>query len=380
MRAAALVAGTYVYFLVFAQFAFLAGVESEAIGRDWSQYVLGAMALAGFTGSVVAYVGVVRMGPVAVLRIGAIVAATAAGAAATCFGGAVSTTPMFLAGVAAAAGLGLACVTVSVASILGRLVEGGNPGLHVGVGTAIAYVVANVPWVFHASPAVQSVFAAFVIALLVVVTAFISPATVEVSRGAKPWRRRTGSGFRRIAGATVVFLALVWFDSAAFAAVQQDPVLRGRFWGDASTLWANGMWHALGAIAAGWALSRGLLRVVWISSIAGLLWGAWGFWIEGAPPAAAAPIYVVSVSAYSTALAAYAALRSGGADTVGAARSAACVYGIAGWVGSTAGIGLVLQHGGLPDWAAWVAAAVFVLGILWGWIRVEDAGETRCSA
>jgi hypothetical protein len=369
-----------VYFLVFAQFGFLAGLEAEATGSNWSRIVLGVMASAGAVGSALAAVGVARAGPAAVLRIGALVAAVAAAFAAACFGGALAATPLRLAGIAAATGLGLAGVTVSVASILRRLVAGNNPGLHVGVGTAVAYVVANVPWVFQASPAVQSVLAAFAVASLVVVDASIplpASGTREVEQ-ARPYRGKSGA--EGLVGATVVFFALVWFDSAAFAAVQQDPVMRARFWGDASTLWANGMWHALGAIAAGWALSRGLLVTVWISSIVGLVWGAWGFRSEGVVSVTAAPIYVVAVSAYSTALAAYAALRFGGVDTVGAARSAACVYGIAGWVGSTAGIGLVLQHGGLPNWAAAVAAIVFAAGILAAWMRVHGGGRTVSRA
>jgi cytochrome c oxidase cbb3-type subunit 2 len=162
------------------------------------------------------------------------------------------------------------------------------------------------------------------------------------------------------------FFALVWFDSAAFTALQLTPEIHDRHWGSETMRWSNGTLHACAAVAAGVLLDRGGLRILLALALVLLAFGAWSFGGGGVTGNLAAPAYVTGVSWYSTALAAFAALAPDGTGNRDSAPwRAAWLYGIAGWIGSAAGVGLAEQFGVLPRWALPAAAVVVAAGLLW---------------
>ena len=59
------------------------------------------------------------------------------------------------------------------------------------------------------------------------------------------------------------------------------------------------------------------------------------------------------------------------------ARRAAWIYAVAGWIGSSAGVGLAEHQRVLPGWAGPVAVAVLALAL---WQGRERTGEARTLA
>lgn len=353
-----LIATIYVHFLIFAQFGFLQGIHAAGLTVTTVHRVLGLMALAGIAASVATAWAAGRREPRWCAAAG-FALATAASVLAGVALARSTPPPAVLALISVLTGAGLGAATVATAILLRRFTGGAAVGLHVGIGTGLAYVVCNVPLIFTASPSVKAWVSAAGAALGLVC------AMVGRTHTAGP----PGEGATRYAGlvsrsvvtlATVAFLALVWFDSAAFAAVQNSPAARALFWSGPSTLWTIGACHALAAVVAGALLDRGHLRSVLTAAMVLLVLGHVSFGLASAPWAA--PVYVAGVSLYSTALAAFAALGPADAGMPPASR-AAWIYSLAGWVGSGAGVGLAEQFGRVPAWAA-PAAAVVLLGAL----------------
>jgi cytochrome c oxidase cbb3-type subunit 2 len=351
-----LVAAIYVHFLIFAQFGFLQGIRSAGYATEAIHRVLGAMALAGIAASIATALALHRRDARTTGAIGFALAAAAGGLSGLAF--ASPAVPLgLLVVIAILTGAGLGASTVSAAILLRRFTGGRALALQVGAGTGLAYLVCNIPAVFTASPAGKGwISAAAALAGLGFV--FAGQAVAAVS----PSGPYAGLVSRRVvAMATLGFLALVWFDSAAFTAVQNSADLRALFWSGPRTLWTIGLTHALAALAAGLLIDRGALRAVLAAAFVLLAAGHLGFGGSGGS-IWAAPAYAAGVSLYSTALAAFAAL--GPADTgMRPAWRATWVYALAGWVGSGAGVGLAEQFGRVPLWAAPSAAVVLAVAL-----------------
>ncbi|MBE2214797.1 MAG: hypothetical protein IAE82_13070 [Opitutaceae bacterium] len=355
--AVGLVAAIYVHFLIFAQFGFLQGIRAAGHPVEAIHRVLGAMALAGIAASIATAMALQRREARFAGAIGFALAAAAGGLAAFAFAQPAAGMGM-LAAIALLTGAGLGASTVAAAILLRRFTGGHALGVHVGAGTGLAYLVCNFPAFFTASPSDKGwISAAAALAGLGFALAGRTAAPVS-SDG--PY---TGLVSRRIvAMATLGFLALVWFDSAAFTAVQNSADLRDLFWGGPRTLRLIGATHALAALGAGLLIDRGAFRVVLAAAFALLAAGHFGFGSSGAA-LWAGPAYAAGVSLYSTALAAFAALGPGDAGLRPAWR-ATWVYALAGWVGSGAGVGLAEQFGRVPLWAAPAAAVVLAASLL----------------
>lgn len=362
LAAVVLVAVTYVFFLLFAQFGFLQGMRVDGRSSAHIHQVLAAMAVAGVACSLLAPIPARRLGGMRAIAVGLLACALAGGGAAWQFrAGGNGRAPLIL--VALLTGVGLGFATVALAAALRQLANGRAVGLHAGAGTGLAYFFCNVPAVFGASPAAKAAIVATAAAIGAYVAWRIRDAVrpSEVARVAPLDRYVSRAG---IACATAAFFALVWFDSAAFAWLQNSPVMRTRAWSEAAALWTNGGTHAVAALTAGLLLDRRLFGVVLAGALALLVAGANWFSAVGAAGAVAAPIYAAGVSFYSTALAAFAARAGEYANLPRALWRAAPVYAVAGWIGSTAGIGLAEQSGTLPRWAAPLAAAVLCVALL----------------
>ena len=336
------VAGVYAYFLLFAQFAFLGLLQSKVSGEGL-KIVLSMMAVGGVvSGFVVSRSG--KAGRTSF--IGAMLSCAVVARCST-----LTDSSVLFAVLSLVMGASLGTATVCLASLIGRNLEPGRGCLWVGLGTGVAYGCCNIPVVFMASPAVQaSVSAAFA------TLAALGGAKLEDSReempGAKaiPWR------------AILVFGALVWMDSAAFYVIQHAPELKDGTWGP-ERLWRNAAVHFVAAIVAGFWLSRGGWKSLCVTAWAVLALAGW--WVNDAATREwAGWIYPAAVSLYSTALVAWPGLLAERTETAGRsiASRAAWLFGIAGWVGSANGIGMVESLQRVPGLFLILAGLVVTAG------------------
>ena len=142
-------AATYVYFLIFAEFAFLELARPATGDGERLRFVMGALGAGGVAGSVWAARRFAREGWGARFGAWLLGCAAAAGAAlvAPAFGVAA------LAAVGAGIGLALGGATVTLAAGLRAVVGARRLGMSVGLGTGTAYAFCNLPFVFEAGPA-----------------------------------------------------------------------------------------------------------------------------------------------------------------------------------------------------------------------------------
>jgi cytochrome c oxidase cbb3-type subunit 2 len=359
-----MVAATYVFFLLFAEFALLHLMEARASGPAALRLGLAWLGGGGVLGSLLAARFAGRS-PASAITLGFL----GCGAAATL--AAFQPVSLPLEAVAALTGLGLGWLTVNVAGNLHRLLAGTPLGLCTGAGTGLAYAFCNVPPVFASSPVGHAWISAGACALGVLAAALIptlGPPTVATPSAATGLR----SAFWMLVAA---FIALVWLDSAAFLLIQERAELRALTWATSGQLWANAAMHLAAALLAGWLLDRGLLRYVLALAGAGLLVASFALAHGGTRAARWHLLYPLGVSLYSTALVALPALtRSspGGANT---RWRAACLYVLAGWIGSALGIGMALDQRTIPD-AFLLGAGAALAAVLFGSLRGRGATAT----
>jgi cytochrome c oxidase cbb3-type subunit 2 len=331
--AVVMIAATYGYFLIFAQFAFLE-LLAESAGADGLRGAMGAMGVGGVAGSLLAAWRFRAEGYVWALRGGAVVCGVSAVMGASVWSAAVI-------------GLGLGWLTVTLVAGLRGVTGGRGLGLVTGAGTGVAYALCNVPRVFQAEPRVQAWVAVLLMAIAAGVTRWlrVEAGTKEVSGDFFGWR---------VAGWVAVFLALVWMDSAAFYIIQHTGELRAGTWGSGGSLWLNAGMHLGVAVGAGVMLDRG-----WLGRVAGGSWVALAVacGLLGAGEFTGAEVfYTAGVSLYSVALVYFPA--KGGRAWV-----AGILFAVAGWAGSALGIGMAQDLHGVPGWFV-VAAGLVVIGVL----------------
>lgn len=340
-----LVAATYVYFLIFAQFAFLHRLADLGIAGSDLKVVMATMALGGIVLSLLAPRTSWMDTPATRLR--AAFAACAAAAGATFL-------PLGLTAAIAVAGLvgaALGLLTVTLVTHLCALCGPRNPLLQVGIGTGAGYFLCNVPAVFNATPQAQSIGAA----ALCILAASVVPHEVSVERAEAP--STTISPQVLFVLVVASFAALVWLDSAAFFIIQNTPVLKAGTWQGTAHLWANAALHGVSALAAAWLLSRRGLALV-LALAFGFLGCACLLLLDPARALPASIFYPIGVSLYSVALVAYPSILAGAPSLATRGRQAGWIYAIAGWMGSALGIGMALNLGHVPMLFVGVAGVV----------------------
>lgn len=340
LAVALVVAATYVYFLIFTEFAFIELAGQAGVGAGPLRIVMGALAIGGIAGSVLAAwrFRADRLGRA--LQWGFAVCGVAAGIA-------TRVPAAGFAWVALVTGLGLGWLTVTLAAGLRSVLPDSRLGWWIGTGTGLAYAICNLPVVF-ATTAVNQTWVAVAACGLGLVLA----------RG---WQTETAPArdegdFGRGAGWIWLLFLLVWLDSAAFYVIQHVTAWRTPTWSGDARLWGNAAAHLAAALLAGWMIDRGWMARV-LPLALGLLWLACWRLSHGLF-GGSVWFYTVAVSLYSTVLVAYPA-RSGRPWV------AAAVYAIAGWVGSALGIGMVESRPAMPEWFLMLAAVVFGLAWLW---------------
>jgi cytochrome c oxidase cbb3-type subunit 2 len=346
-QGACLVAVVYVYFLIFAQFAFLNRLEALGVAGTHLKVVMGAMALGGILFSQLVPRVRIWPAPSLRLRIGFCLSGVAALLSLFPFGLIAATA------VACLIGAGLGLLTVTLVTHLRPWTGNRNPLLAVGLGTGLGYLVCNLPLLFTASANVQAVTAASLCLAGVFITFLPAPAP---QNEAEIHQKATLSFLRALA----CFTALVWLDSAAFFIIQNTPALKAGTWLGSAHLAANGLLHLGAALASVWLLRRrGLFFVL---SVAFLMLGSACLLLLHPGLALLASIcYPVGVSLYSVAFVAFPSFLSS-ASTVGErSRHAGWLYAIAGWFGSAMGIGMGQNLGHVPPLFVMAAGTVVLL-------------------
>ncbi len=326
-----LVAITYVYFLIFAQFAFLKRLTALGIAGAHLKAVMAAMAAGGILMSLLAP-RVSRWSSRLRLR-----SSFAAGA----FASLLSLFPLDFIGAATLAffiGAGLGLLTVTLVTHLRSWTGTSNPFLVVGLGTGAGYFICNVPQLFNANPEMQALAASVLCVVAAAITIFPAP-----EESSKPEQFATVPFVAVLA----VFTALVWLDSAAFFIIQETPGLKAETWQGSAHLWLIGTLHLGAALLSAWLLSRRSLMILVLTAVA-TLGSACLLLRDPASAPLASVLYPIGVSLYSVALVAYPSLIAPAGTIAERGRVAGWMYAIAGWIGSALGIGMGQNLGHVP--------------------------------
>jgi len=344
VAAALVIAATYFYFLIYAEFALLELAQPIMGEETWRMRgLMLALGLGGMVGSAGA---AIRFDVIKIQsRLSWSFRGCAVGAALSLGAG---NWPLLL-GAALVSGVSLGALSVNLATSLRPVIGTRRLGWVIGWGTGLAYAACNVPWIFEADPRVQTATAAVVVALASVGSPFLAPREPSVS----PEVDYRATGILRWVG---VLMMLVWLDSAAFFVIQHDAGLKEQSWVGSALLWANGAVHLGFALLAGWLLDRAIRVRLALAAFGLLCIGC--ILLDQTSSALAGMAYVAGVSLYSVFLVYYPA-RSGRVWV------SAIVLGVAGWIGSALGIGMVQDLGRIP-FEVLVIAGLVIAGML-GW-------------
>jgi cytochrome c oxidase cbb3-type subunit 2 len=342
------ITSVYVYFLIFAEFAFIAILRSVVKEAGFTT-VMAALGLSGICGSLVAAKWFSPdKGPLQ-LAFGYVGCALAAGLSL------LASNSMLAITAAIAVGGSLAWTTVALVLCLRPTVHLKRLGICCGTGTGLAYAICNQPLIFTASPRSQAIIAIFSV-LIGLIFAFRlqgSPSKSSTSLDYQPlptiiW--------------LILFFGLVWIDSAAFFIIQHSSYLKADTWEGALSLQGNAFVHLCAAILAGIALDRHQQAFSLCFALLALL-GACLLLSkanDGFP--AARVFYTAGVSVYSTALVFYPA--RGGRPWL-----AGLLFAFAGWFGSSVGIGMAQSLHAIPlvfvILVAAVATVAFFVRLNW---------------
>lgn len=332
-RGALLVATTYVYFLIFAQFAFLARLAEIGLQASMLKPVMAAMAISGVLSSFLASRLADRY------RADTLVRSAFAGCAVAAVSSAAPLGWTGAVGVALLIGAGLGVLTVSLVTHLRLWCGSHQPLLAVGFGTGLGYALCNVPALFTASPRTQAI----VVTALCLIGMMIA-GDVRATAGADNEQPKAHTAFPLV---LIAFVALIWLDSAAFYIIQHTAVLKSASWSGSGHLWRISAVHFLAAIASALLLRKQRVAAVLCCAVAALAGACYLLASPFSVPFASL-LYPAGVSFYSVALVAYPAFLGSSRSVRDRARQAAWLYAVAGWIGSAMGIGMGQHLGYVP--------------------------------
>jgi mono/diheme cytochrome c family protein len=350
------IAAAYIYFLLYAQFGFVSYLKLFHPDPLPTEKSMGAMGLGGLVFSVLTAVLLRRVNPSRLLVM------AFAGCSVSALLTLTGTRAELLYAAAFLIGASTGTTTVTLAAGVRSWLSGPRFGWHVGLGTGLAYLFCNIPWVFDASPVTQTVLSALV-CLLGAVAVWSSPGDGANTGGIdlRPGHEFAPAGFAVV---VAMFFALIWLDSTAFATIQLTEGLRAHTWGTPPMKMGLGIVHFAAAVAAGWMIDRrwlkGLLVATFLLFVAAftlLQSGTSAAWFSG-------PLYAVGISVYSTALVAFPSLHAERVGLVAVRWRAALLYAVAGWVGSGLGVGLAQHLHSIPPWLMVAAGIPIVAGCI----------------
>lgn len=370
-----LVAATYAYFLIFAQFGFLKRLTELGITDASLPVIMGAMAIGGIGMSLLAPRSSLWNCPSCRLQTGLIGCALAA---------LWSLLPLNIVTatvVALAIGLSLGLLTVTLVANLPLWIGSHRSLLKIGLGTGIGYFLCNFPPLFTATPSSIALSAAAICVIAIVVEnrsplRYLQPTPIDSLR-ADMQSRQVPFGL-----ILAWFTALVWLDSAAFYIIQNSPLLRSGTWQGDLHLWRAGILHLAAALISAWLLARrGVTATLIVAMI--VLGGACLLLLDPERVRMAGVFYPIGVSLYSVALVAYPSFLMPAASQAVRARSAGSLYALAGWIGSAMGIGMARNLHHVPLGFVAAAAGLFILPFLWNAIlngRLDKTVQFQATA
>jgi cytochrome c oxidase cbb3-type subunit 2 len=348
-----LIAATYVYFLIFAQFGFLKRLAELGMGETALPLIMAGMAIGGISISLLAPRSTRWNCPSCRLQTGFI------GCALTALWSLLPLNLFTSIGVAFAIGLSLGLLTVTLVANLPIWIGAHRPLIKIGLGTGIGYFLCNLPPLFAATPPVIALSAAGC-CLFALIVANRSPQYYLQPPSADHPRPRSAP-FALVLG---WFIALVWLDSAAFYIIQNSPDLKAGTWQGNLHLWRAGVFHFAAALVSAWLLARRGVAMTLAFALAVLSVACLLLFDPFRVPLAAV-LYPIGVSLYSVALVAYPSFLMPAASQAVRARSAGYLYSLAGWIGSAMGIGMARNLHHVPVVFVTAAGALFVLPWLW---------------
>lgn len=337
------IAAVYVYFLIFAEFAFIENMRA-VVHEGGLKLMMAALGLAGIAGSIIAAKQFDPASGSRQLAVGFGGCTLAAGLSL------LANNPTLAIAVAIAVGGSLAWTTAMLVLCLRPTVQFKRLGLCCGLGTGLAYALCNQPPIFDSSPRAQT-FVAIVAALSGFVISF------RIRGG--PVAKSSAPEYRPTIAAVwlILFLTLVWIDSAAFFIIQHSPHLKATTWAGLGALQSNAFVHFAAATLAGLALDRGQQPIAIGAALFALLIACVLLGQSGGAFPIARILYTAGVSIYSTALVFYPA--RGGRPWL-----AGLLYAASGWFGSAMGIGMVQSLHIIPVLFVAIAATVAVVALL----------------
>lgn len=365
VAATSLVVGTYAYFLIFPQFAFLHSLASDGLDTAAVRMIMAAMAAGGISGGLACG----YLWRHAHARTWICIAVSTCSFPAAIFALLPKNYPLHWT-VGALSGIGLGLLTVSVTALLPALKDPRRILMACGTGTGLAYAFCNIPAVFNATPSEQALMALALLPACALPLAAWRPERTSPQASGQSQQMRPGISRRRLVFGIALFLLLVWLDSACFAIIQDNDVMRKATWGRDADLVANAAVHLAMALVTGLYATQRSIRF-WLGGALTSLAAA-AFLLEAGGRAAtwAHLPYAAGVSVYSTLLVAWLPLHGG----VFVSRNAAFLYAIAGWAGSALGIGMAQDLSQIPVAFVVTALALFVAGLI-VLTRLERTGE-----
>ena len=363
------VTGVYFYFLIFAQFAFLELLAAQSFDENALKQVMGPMALGGILGSFAVLFLQKRFPWTRVMQVAAALCAVLAWLAGSGWA-------MGLGGYAAIAlgiGVGLGLLTVLLASHLAEIFSHSKSVKSVywgaGLGTGLAYMLSNLPWVFQASPADQAMVSSVMMLGLSLLPIRPRSRDLEVEQA----QQMSGDSLSLFPVGVLCFTMLVWLDSAAFYIIQHTREIKLATWGE-SFLWRNAAVHLIVAVFSAYLLMQGKMK--WVIGMAFGLLGVAGL-MASVPDlsAVAGYLYPAGVSLYSVALILYPAVWL--CQNPGSLR-AAVLFAVAGWVGSALGIGMAQDLNQVPAGFVLLAGGVIFIALSWRVLKQRKAEVLVC--
>jgi len=267
---------------------------------------------------------------------------------------------------AGAVGVSLGWLAVTLSVGLRPILGTARLGRYIGVATGAAYALCSLPWIFEANPRGQLLLAGAAAVLGALAAPWLWPRSA--SRSSSPdYASRVGLLW------VVIFLALVWLDSATFQVIVQTPALKAGGWSGVRRLGVNSLVYLVAALLTGRALDRGWLARLQVVAFA-LLAGAVVFLDEKWRVFLLAQVgYAAGVSIYSTALLYYTA-RSGRPLLVGLLFAVSC------WGGSILGPGAVPGLTRVPYSFLIATGAVIAVALgLRAWWRRQASGSASAA-
>lgn len=352
----ALVAVTYVHFLIFAQFAFLGRLSAWHLNSLALKSIMAAMAVGGIFFSLLVPRLESRMGPRNLIHSGLLFCAVGA------FLSRLQLSFVFAMLLGFLIGAGTALLTVTLATHVREWTGEYGSLLRVGIGVGIGYWICNIPALFNASSAMQALVSGLLCLLALAIPLPGSDSDIRTTQAEHP--------SISLPRTTFIFAILIWLDSAAFYIIQHNGTLKSATWQGDQHLLAIGVLHFIAAIAAGWILHRNGARPLLCAAYA-FLAVACLLLQHDVLRAAATYVYPIGVSLYSVALVAWPSLLSGATNIQERSRIAARIYAVAGWIGSALGIGMAEHLGIIPYAFLLFSGAVVLFPLLIKLIRIR---------